>query len=443
MRNLRHQNLKFISNKVNFIVFLLVFYNISIFANDQEIKNSSISLNSFMQDVLEKNPSIQAAKANLAAAKSREIAASQPLYNPEISAETQQKKQYNFNDSELNGTPKPYEKTYVMGINQTIDIANKRQARLKVAATNREVAEAQFETLCQQFEIDILSALVRYHTAQKALTFSNKRVSLLRKFVNLTEKRQVAGDVPRVETDLAHLALSEGLAQQVAAEINLNQALQVLRSKTGMNHFTWPSLPQNLPNPNITNTSIEELLNHIPSLQVLNEQIVNAKMRIGLAKKERFPDPTFGFQGGKENTNEGDKKVFLATFSIPLFIRNSYRAEVDAAVFDEIEIEKKRMDALREIKAEIQSSAGRYQMLHQAINDWQQISQKPLSDGIVLIEKLWQAGEITTVDYLVQLKQRLDSQIAGIELNSQAWLAWVDWLKASGTVRKWTQINCT
>ncbi len=57
----------------------------------------------------------------------------------------------------------------------------------------------------------------------------------------------------------------------------------------------------------------------------------------------------------------------------------------------------------------------------------------------MLIERLWKAGEISATDYLVQLKQRLDSQIAGVELQSRTWQAWVDWLKASGTIETWVK----
>lgn len=403
---------------------------------------STLTLKAFIHRSLEANPSIQAAKANVAATHARLQAADQPLYNPELIAQTDQKRQKSFKDPELAlEGEKPYEKTYTAGISQTVDWTNKRSARSKVADKNLHAAEYQLAALQQQLATEVLNALIRYQAAQQVVSLSKERTALLQKFVSLTEKREATGDVARVETDLAQLALSEALAQQANAETTLNQALQILRATTGLTDARWPDLPIYLPAPDSINTDINELLRFLPSVQVLNEQFHSAQMRIQLAKRERFPDPTFGMQGGQENTNEGNKRVIMATFSIPLFVRNSFSAEVEAANFDAIEAERKQMDSIRQISAEIVSSAERYQTYYRIVQEWQKVANKPLGDGMTLIERLWQAGEMNTTDYLVQFKQRLDSQIAGVELRGQAWQAWGDWLKASGTVEIWLRNN--
>ena len=54
-----------------------------------------------------------------------------------------------------------------------------------------------------------------------------------------------------------------------------------------------------------------------------------------------------------------------------------------------------------------------------------------------LLEKLWRAGELGTSDYLVQLKQSLDTALSGLELQSQAWQAWFDYLSAAGRLTDW------
>lgn len=419
----------------------------SLFASEEIIQNHDIncefmtsSLDAFIQQALNENPSIQAALANLSASQARLDAAGNPLYNPEFIAQTEQKRLRKFKNPELSADgPKPYEKTYTAGINQTIDWANKRWARTKVANTAVHVAQFQLFDLQQQLATEILKALIRYNAIQKIVMLSKKRTSILQQFVTLTEKRQASGDVARIETDLAQLALSEAMAQQAAFDIRSIQEIQILRATTGLDHAALPELPEDLPDPNAMNTNVDELLNCLPALKVLTEQSQNAKMRIGLANRERYADPTIGIQGGRENTNEGYKRVVLASFSIPLFIRNTYKAEVIAANYDAIEAEEKTMDLIRQIKADIMSTSERYQILYQAVQESERIAKKPLNDGLILIQRLWQGGEMSTTDYLVQLKQRLDSQIAGAELQELAWQAWGDWLKASGTIEEWIQ----
>jgi outer membrane protein, heavy metal efflux system len=383
-------------------------------------------LNAFVNQVLENNPAILAAQSNVLAAKARERASGQPLYNPELTAEKQN----------------ALENTTSVGINQTIDWINKRGAREQVGAANALVAEAQLGDLRQQLAAEILTALAKYQVELRVVSLAKERTSLLQQFVDLTRKRYKSGDIARVDLDLAQLALSEAMAQQAEAEVNANQALQVLRATTGFNQINWPNLSPALPKPVLTDhIDVDHFMHKLPAVLVLNQQYQTARARIKLAERERYPDPTIGIQGGESSGDGESKRLVGITLNIPLFVRNPYRAEVDAANYDALEAEGKRADIVRKVRAEIKSSAERYQMLYRVTQQWQQVSGKPLSDGMTLIARLWQAGEINTTDYLVQLKQRIDSQIAGVELKGRAWEAWVEWLRASGQVESWLQLE--
>lgn len=392
------------------------------------VSYTSVSLNAFIYQVLANNPSIQAAQANVAAAQARQNAAAQPLYNPELTGEAQQ----------------ATDKVYAAGINQTVDWANKRNARSQVGTAEFQIAKAQLSVLRQQLVTEVLDAIARYQTEQQVVIFAKERTTLMQQFVVLTEKRHASGDVARVDVDLAKLALSESLAQQAEVEIDLNKALQTLQATTGLMRSTmWPSFPVKLPQLAMSSVDDEQLMNQLPVIQVLNNQYLSAQARIRLAEQESYPDPTFGIQGGKEDTNEGNSGLVGVTVSIPIFIRNNYHAQIDAANFDAIEAGQERMNRIRQIRAEIENSAKRYHTLYQSTQQWQQVSNQPLTDGMVIIEKLWQGGEINSTDYLVQVKQRIDSQIAGVELKGRTWQAWIDWLNASGTLQSWLQQEST
>ena len=164
--------------------------------------------------------------------------------------------------------------------------------------------------------------------------------------------------------DLAQLALSEALAQQADTEVSINQALQVLRATTGFTQMNWPLLSSTLPKLVLNNIDVDSLMNKLPAVLILNHQYQTARARIKLAERERYPDPTIGIQGG-QSSSEGEKKRLVGvTLSIPLFVRNPYRAEVDAANYDAMEADGKRADIVRQARAEIRSSAERYQTLY-------------------------------------------------------------------------------
>lgn len=401
---------------VFFLLLSLLLNPISAVAASSTMNTTSLSFSTFMYQVLKNNPAVQAAQARVVVTQALQRAAAKPLYNPELTAQAQDAR----------------ENTYSVGIDQTIDWSNKQATRTQVSLADVEIAKAQLADLRQQVANEILSALVAYQTNVKIVALTKERTKLLKQFLVLTQKRHTNGDIALVDVDLAQLALSEAITQQADAEIKLNQASQTLQSIIGNRQEKLPILPPSLPILHLTTNDINKLLYQLPIIQIFNNQYLSAKARIKLAIKQRNADPTIGLQGGYENGTEGNGRTIALTVSIPLFIRNNYHAEVDAASADTLEAEQKEMNVLRQTQARIENSAQRYQMLYQAVHDWQMMSNKPLSDGVTLIERLWQAGEINTTDYLVQLKQRIDSQVSGVELNGQAWQAWVAWLDASG-----------
>jgi hypothetical protein len=46
-------------------------------------------------------------------------------------------------------------------------------------------------------------------------------------------------------------------------------------------------------------------------------------------------------------------------------------------------------------------------------------------------------------DYLVQLQQIIDSEIAIQTLHRKAWIAWYDWLLVSGSVQQYLETNAS
>ena len=58
-----------------------------------------------------------------------------------------------------------------------------------------------------------------------------------------------------------------------------------------------------------------------------------------------------------------------------------------------------------------------------------------------LLEKLWRAGELSTADYLLQLKQTLDTALAGAELEGRLWRSSTEYLSATGQLENWLGLD--
>lgn len=85
----------------------------------------------------------------------------------------------------------------------------------------------------------------------------------------------------------------------------------------------------------------------------------------------------------------------------------------------------------------LKGNVSQYKYLYSATIQWYAAAHHSIKDGVDLLDKLWRAGELSTTDYLVKLKQRLDSEVAGSELKGNAWSMWFSIMNSSGQLKTW------
>jgi len=372
---------------------------------------------SLLHSVLGNNPLVLAAQAKLKAAEARKKAADSPLYNPNLDLD--------YEDAS--------EVTKTLGLSQSIDWGNKRAARTRVAVLQYERAIAQLRSVRQSLALELLNALASYHTAGDLRSIAEQRRNLMKRFLSLTEQRHRAGDLGQVELDLARLAYTEALLRTARLTGLQAQAEQGLLAIAEAGQYQWPLLPKIPAASELDSKNPDVLLEALPSLRVIRFQLAIMQARVNVRQGEQRADPTIGLRGGREAS---DTLVGLS-FSIPLFVRNSFSAEVDAANADAIQIEQRVRDSTRRSRARLLSASRRFDLSRAAWDDWMQIGQTSLERQVQLLERLWSAGELSTTDYLVQLKQTLDTRTAAAELRGSLWQAWFEWLAASGKTEYW------
>lgn len=379
---------------------------------------ASPALRQLIGETLEQNPGVQAARAAMQAAEARMRAASRPLYNPEL---------------EL-GADQAETRTGTVGLSQTIDWADKRGARTGVAGAELDRVRAEYAAVRQQLAGELLAALGRYHTAADIQRLAQQRQELMRRFLNLAEQRRRAGDINRVELDLARLAHIQATLQLSRAASDMVEAEQSLAAITGGVRRMWPALPADLPA--LQTIDADALLTNLPALRAQQARVGVARSTVTLRSRERRADPTIGVHAGQErafrNGNGATYNVARLTLSVPLFVRNNFRAEVAAAGADLTQADQLLQDDYRRARARLLSATDRYRLSRSAWTVWQGSGQASLGSQVKLLERIWQAGEMSTADYLVQINQTLDTRRNALSVRGRLWTAWADWLVASG-----------
>ncbi len=398
--------------------------SVYVYAAEQKEVTQSSNIKEFINYVLEVNPAIAEAQARVMSAKAGKRAASKWRYNPEI--------EYGVED--VDGE----KKTRTYGISQTIDWNGKFISSGKTAGFELQAVEADRDDVRLNVMVNVLSGLAEYRATKAIYELAVKRTEFMERFAKLAKKGFKAGDIDRSEYNLAELALSEALIAQADAQSALEQSKQALSSSIGFSlaggDISMPDLPNDLPElPEAQDT--DQLLLNLPSIRAMRSREEAAKAAITSAKKDRIADPTIGLMGGKDTGSN----VVGFSVSVPINVFNSYGAEVDQAKQDAIAQAKAGQNAYFSAKSRLEAAHSSYILSYKAWKNWQRNGAQALAEQTDVLDRKFKVGDLSATDYLVQIKQALDTQVAAEELHSKVWQSWFAWLGASGIINQWIQ----
>lgn len=386
-------------------------------------ERAPLALVQAIRDAWRNHPAVQAADARLAASQSLAQAAARPLYNPEL--------EISSSNADVN--------TRSVGVAQQIDWSGKRHARASVADAQTRAVEAERDGVRRQVALDWLRGAAALQVENERVALGAQRLTLLDRFAVLARKRFDAGDISSLERDLAELALQEARAQQAELLADQAKALQTLTAAGGA-AAPMPALPVSPPDVGdapLTNASLETL----PEVRKAQAESEAAQARVAVAERERRADPTVALTTGRVSDGPFNDRLFGVTVRIPLFVRNRYRAEGVAARANADAADAAWRDVRLRAGAQREQARTSYHALRAAWLAWQDNRAARASDRAGLLQKLWEAGEIGTADYLVQLKQSLDTELAASGVRARVWQAWADWLAASGELAQWLDLD--
>lgn len=383
----------------------------------QDPVRPSVALRGLMAEVLRDNPQVLAAQAALSAAKARERGAQRPLFNPEL---------------ELDGERADVTTGFV-GINQTVDWGDKRKARARVASFSVDEAESRLTEARLQVAAALLRRLGELDTAQALDALGARRLTLMEEFAALTERRHKAGDIGQLDLELARISAMDASLRKAQTASDAVEAEQNLVAVVGESRAAWPPLPDRFGALDLDPSQVDEIVSNIPAIRSQRLRVAALRATVRVRDRERVPDPTIGVRGGAESS---DLLVGI-NLSVPLFVRNDFRAELDAASADLLEAEKRLQDRFLSARSRLRSSFQRYLLTERAWQGWTEQGRPSLRRQMALLKKSWRAGELDTTQYLVQLTQALETRRSAIELHGRLRQAWFDWLAASGRAETW------
>lgn len=380
----------------------------------------ALTLEQAWHQVEKNNPSIDAARANLAIAHGQRIQA-ELIPNPTFT--TIQGNVPGFGKYSHNPNA---ESTYI--INQLIETGGKRGARYNVANAQYHANQTAYQVNRAELFGQTVQAFLSVAETETKLRLSKLGVSLNKQTISTVNERINAGKASAIDLQAAQIALSDQRLAKATIESELASAKFTLANlwKGSENEV------QKIVEPSLRTMPLYDLSFYLQKtknnweLQALcqAQKIANAQIRLANAKK--YPDVTVGvgIQHFNQNSEPKSHNAVIAEFGVPIPIFDRNQGNIVSAT-DNF---RKSIDDLQNKELSLKSNIVKtYQIASQARLQINILKNSILPQSLLTLKLAkhgYQQGRFSYLDLLSAQQKLLDAQmreVTALFLYSRAW----------------------
>ncbi len=330
--------------------------------------------------IIEQDPSVVAARANLEAAQQEAgiLEASPYEWTAKLSGQRRAVDNVNSNSREWNA-----------GIERTLRLPNKASADRSIGEATVMEAHARYGEARRQAAHELLTLWLDWLSAVQAQELASTNRQSAQENLDAVDKRLRAGDASKLDRNLAQAALSEQRRVENDAKTNANVAWGRLNGR-----FPGLGRPATaFPVPVSIDEDIaswrDRILMQSNALKLSHAQLQKAQAQSGRARAEKMPDPTVGVYTASEAY--GHERITGISISIPIpGEQRSRRSEQNEflakAASQDMDLTRRQLDM--EIAAAIATAQGAYL-------GWQiaESGMSAMQDSARLMQRAYTLGE--------------------------------------------------
>lgn len=244
----------------------------------------SITLSKAIELGVLNNPTLKAARAKLGISDAQILQAGL-LSNPNIISD--------------NGFA---EDTFRVGIEQTIELGNKRSRRIKLAKMQKDVVQQEIITTILDVRSKVRSSYIQTYNAQQKLIASREILETITNLEKIAKEREKKGNVENLDILQAEITVINAKNNIQSAKLELNEAFNSLSANIGkhLNRnivLAPPDLMKefNISTPMVENDKtinilIEYAYANRPEIKVIEKNIEVQNQKLKLAHSNIVPD---------------------------------------------------------------------------------------------------------------------------------------------------------
>jgi cobalt-zinc-cadmium efflux system outer membrane protein len=359
-------------------------------------------------------PAVVAARLRIDEARGRVVGVSLPFAtNPTLSVEAGPRR----GDAATTAD-------YGIEVGQDLEPPSRRRARLDAARAGVTQEEQRAREIERDAVRQVATSFVRAVEARERVEAATTARQLADEALRIAERRFKAGDVARLDVNLARTAVARADGDARAAEATLAGHVTQLKVLLGITAPETVAVSGSLHDA-LGVIPLDDLMTRAmerPDLRVLDAEIAEAEAEQRLAATLRRPE--LGLRGSYRR--EGSERIVLGgvALSLPLFNRGQEASAVAGARLTRLRAER---EALRTaIEADVRGAVATYEALRAAAADFERTVIPLVEENETLALESYDVGQIGLADLLVVRRDALDARRSLIDQLIETRLAEVE-----------------
>jgi len=362
----------------------------------------TLSIAEAVSESLARNQTLQAQRFNLTVADAAIVTAGlRP--NPVLSGDADHLDLLGTGFDDVNNAGPP---EYGVRIDFPIERGRKRDLRLDVAKSGRDLAAAQFADVARRLEIDVLVACIDVLEAKAKLELARGNLATLQQLVDLNQRRLTSGAIAPLEATRSRVAMLQYRSNVRTAELAVAQARLRLLPLLGIKPGDAPvdiddvleSRPAEPP-PVLSDLQAAARTRRPDVVAARADQArsqADLRLQIGQAKVDYSVGTEYRRQQGSAGT--GNMLGFFVSAPLPIFNRN--QGEIARAQADQ---ERTRQSAAAvdiDVNTEVTSAFREYESSRRLLLEIEQDLLEPARSARAGTAYTYQAGATSLLDVL-------------------------------------------
>jgi cobalt-zinc-cadmium efflux system outer membrane protein len=319
------------------------------------------------------------------------------------------------------------------GVSQQFEIAGQQGRRREVAEAEIAALRANIAEVRAALRADVEQRFVQVLALQLRAEVEKQTVSIVEQSSGIMARRLEAGEIGRLDANLARVEAERARNQLVQLDEQLTQARAELASLLQLPPGELPEVSGELRRD--AGYKLEDLLQSASrrrQLETFARKEEAARSRLDLERAARYPDVTLGLFSGRDGPPTLRENLVGLSVSVPLPIFRRNEAGVGRAMTELTQVQIERQAAERDAPSGVRTHWLRVAQLESRAQRLRETVLKILGDNQRLSQIALREGEIGIAELLLVNRQVAETRRELLDAETELRLARVALERAAG-----------